>query len=52
MFLNLMMLKMRAFLPGRDWMKKGLPLLSKNKPIVTKINIGPSSNELTKATVK
>src|SRR5690606_24678901 len=39
MGLNLMTLKIFAFLPGRRWKKKGLPLAKNNKK-VTKKNIG------------
>jgi hypothetical protein len=47
-----MMLKMRSFLPGRFWMKKGLPLLAIANEIVINMEIGLSTIKPKKAAIK
>src|SRR5690625_1222084 len=50
--LNLMILKIFSFLPGRACKKKGFPLLAKVRAISTMINTGLSNSKPNKAARK
>ena len=50
--LNLMMLNIFSFLPGRLWKKKGLPLLAMVRPSITRKKMGDNTNSPTRATRK
>ena len=50
--LNLIMLNIFSFLPGRFWKKKGLPLFTKVRPIIATRKMGDNTNSPTRATRK
>jgi hypothetical protein len=49
MVLNLMILKMVAFLPGRDWVKNGEPEFAIHKKTKTTIKTGRKKTNATNA---
>ena len=50
--LNLIMLNIFSFFPGRFWKKKGLPLLAIVRAIITNRKMGESTNSPIRATKK